>query len=364
MYTVKILGMGDPFYHSLKMRLEEALRELDLNAVVEEITDVDTILNHKISSIPSILVREKEMRLGGTLPEVSESMHYLKKEFRESRRMKKILVPVDFFFFLSNAMRFAVEIASQNSAKIEVVHIAVPHGNLDSYLTPELQSKYDGDRKDLLQTFVEKETGISLKEKGQVSIRTKIIEGYPAEELVQRSKDSKLNLIIMGTTGRNTVLEKLFGSISTHVAKNAWSPVLLIPENATYTGFKSILCASNHFAIDEVMMRKMINFANLFDAEVSMLKVNEQKGTEYKVIKREYEESFLLGGESISCQLTLVGCEDVVDGIIRYSKEMQPDLLVLFTIHRTLIESIFHKSVTKKVMNKLDLPILIMHYDD
>ena len=362
MHTVKILGMGDPFYHTLKQRLETAIEQLGVRAIVEEVTDVDTILNYKISSIPSILIREQEMRLNGALPEIDEIKYYLEKHLKERKRMKKILVPVDFSEVSGNALRFAMEIAKQNGATLDVVHVMAPNGNLDSYLTPELEEVYEGDKTEILKTFI-KQAGNCNGNCG-LTINAQIIEGYPAEKLIELSKDTHLNLMVMGTTGRNNMLEHLFGRISTDVAKNAWCPVLLIPGGSEFKGFSSILCASNHFAVDEVMMRKMINFSNLFDAKVSMLKVNERKGSRYRVINREYEEVFMVGEEAFSCQLAVVDCNDVIKGINRYASETKPDLLVFFTIHRSLIENVFHKSVTNKMIMKMDSPILVMHYDD
>ena len=361
MQSIKILGMGDKAYDTLKLRLQKAIQELPLPAKkIEEIKDVESIIKHKVSAIPSILVAEKEMYINGSIPGVADIKKYLLEQLEVSNQIKKILVPTDFSPLSANALRFAQHISNLNGAEIELIYVEAPDHNLKKSLSLELLTRYEKDGlKGLSQSFISYATG-----KNNPKIKVSLLEGYPAETLVERSKKNTACLIVMGTTGRKSALEKLFGSISVHVAKNAKCPVLLVPDKIKFKGFQSFLCASNHFALDEVMMRKLIAFSQNFKAKVNMLKVQEKKGTECKVSNRKYEELFLLGGQTISSQLTVVECDHIVKGIQHYANLTQPDLIVLFAINRNLIERIFHKSVIQHLITKPDFPLLIMHYED
>ena len=61
-----------------------------------------------------------------------------------------------------------------------------------------------------------------LPAKGQVLI------GYEAEEILNRAREEKAELIVMGTHGRKGIDRILFGSVAEKIVKNADMPVLTV----------------------------------------------------------------------------------------------------------------------------------------
>ena len=72
-----------------------------------------------------------------------------------------------------------------------------------------------------MESFVA-ENFVGVEAKGQVLI------GYAAEEILNRAREEKVDLIVMGTHGRKGIDRILFGSVAEKVVKNADMPVLTV----------------------------------------------------------------------------------------------------------------------------------------
>jgi nucleotide-binding universal stress UspA family protein len=61
-----------------------------------------------------------------------------------------------------------------------------------------------------------------------VSLKSKVIIGEPADEIIKYANNEKIDLIIMGTTGLGGVKKFVFGSVARNVSEKAPCPVMLI----------------------------------------------------------------------------------------------------------------------------------------
>ena len=77
-----------------------------------------------------------------------------------------------------------------------------------------------------MESFVA-ENFVGVEAKGQVLI------GYAAEEILNRAREEKVDLIVMGTHGRKGIDRILFGSVAEKVVKNADMPVLTVRPTET-----------------------------------------------------------------------------------------------------------------------------------
>lgn len=65
------------------------------------------------------------------------------------------------------------------------------------------------------------------REKG-VNLTTRIVRGYPADEIMKVAKDENVDLIIVGSLGRTGIERMLMGSVSEAVVRHAPCPVLVV----------------------------------------------------------------------------------------------------------------------------------------
>lgn len=75
---IKILGSGCPNCRKLHENTEAALKELMIEATIEEVKDINTIIDYGVMKTPALVVNEKVKSAGRVL---------------STEEIKKILVP-------------------------------------------------------------------------------------------------------------------------------------------------------------------------------------------------------------------------------------------------------------------------------
>jgi small redox-active disulfide protein 2 len=61
---IKILGMGCSNCKALYANVEKAVKELGLDATVEEVKDLQKIMEYNVMSLPAIVIDEKVAAVG------------------------------------------------------------------------------------------------------------------------------------------------------------------------------------------------------------------------------------------------------------------------------------------------------------
>lgn len=80
--NIKILGPGCPRCNSLEKVVNDALKELSINARVEKITDVVKMMDYKILMTPALVINEK-VKVYGRVPSKEEVINWIKEEANE-----------------------------------------------------------------------------------------------------------------------------------------------------------------------------------------------------------------------------------------------------------------------------------------
>ena len=143
------------------------------------------------------------------------------------RKLTKILVPIDFSGPSDQVLAEAGDLATAQSAKVELVHIVpttVYPALYDTYLP---QSAYDreGLMKDVseeLDTWAKR-----LRDRG-LEVQTHVGHGLVAESIVRLAKEVEADLVVIATRGRTGLPHALLGSVTERVVRLAACPVLTI----------------------------------------------------------------------------------------------------------------------------------------
>lgn len=139
---------------------------------------------------------------------------------------KKILVPVDFSFGSERAVEKAAELARVMDASVELMHVyqlpvfALP----DSSIT--VSPTYIADLTDRAQRALEKHRA-QLQADG-IEASTMLMEGMPAQAIVDHANEIAAEMIVMGTHGHSGFKRFLLGSTAERVVRMANVPVLSV----------------------------------------------------------------------------------------------------------------------------------------
>lgn len=142
------------------------------------------------------------------------------------RYYKRILVPIDGSKLSKKAVEKACFLAK--STDIELLALYVVD-------TPDLPSEFEHQDEITYQQIYEllkKEGAIYFKDvenkakEFDVTFKTKILDGHPADEIIKESK--KNDLIIMGHKGKTALDHLLMGSTTEKVARHTDSDIMIV----------------------------------------------------------------------------------------------------------------------------------------
>lgn len=138
--------------------------------------------------------------------------------------METIVVGIDGSDAAENALRWAVEEARLRDAKVRVVHAwSYPQVSTYHEAAHVLRIPFAEEAKSLLDATVEK-----VDDQG-IEIEKSVVEGAPAEALVEASSDAAM--LVVGSRGLGGFSGLLLGSVSQQCAHHASCALVIVRGN-------------------------------------------------------------------------------------------------------------------------------------
>jgi nucleotide-binding universal stress UspA family protein len=147
---------------------------------------------------------------------------------------KRILVAIDGSEHADHALTHALDFAEKYDAKIELVTIIPPMpataypSEIVSPITETVVDSYYKEMKASHEKIMSEALKKIEKTKPNLKVSTKILEGRPAEKILEIAKEKNSDLIVMGSRGLGGIKEFLLGSVSDRVADEAKCPILIV----------------------------------------------------------------------------------------------------------------------------------------
>lgn len=275
--------------------------------------------------------------------------------------MKTILVPTDFSKNANHALKYAVELAKKENAKILLLH-----AYHTTYVAPDVPYQYaaaifgatieDTDKK--LRSLLKR---IQIK---NIKCEAINIERFPVDAIIDVADKTKPYLIVMGTKGATGISEVLMGSNTAKVIEKAKCPVIAVPEKAKFGSINHITYATDYQTSDLEALKRLVEIAKLFDSFITILHVADQSlayddDTEFMI---KFKKKVIAKIKYPKIQYKLIYGKNVVKDLESYIKRGKPDLFAMSTKHRNIYEKLFDSSITKKMAYHTKVPILAFHY--
>lgn len=140
---------------------------------------------------------------------------------------RKIMIATDGSEAVRKAVETAIEIAKISGAKLYAVYVIASGGPSIAY------PKDVGWEKATFEFFRNegKEATVYVENAGKaenVEVESVILEGSPANEIVNFADENDIDLIVMGTLGRTGIQRFLLGSVAQNVVRHSKKPVLVV----------------------------------------------------------------------------------------------------------------------------------------
>ena len=277
--------------------------------------------------------------------------------------IKNIVVPTDFSATSSNAYAYAQVLAEAFNAEITVVHVKEYFLPASEITIPSIAVYDENPLNETMKNFIENQSDDAAV-MVQTKVESKILKGNAIDEIVHYSARNDVNLIVMGTTGLQDFVSKIIGTVSLEVANKAHCPVILVPRDATWKPINRIMFAANYASTSPKMVREVMDFAEILDANIHFVHVNENKLDNDKLMETIWDELFEAADPRIAFEMHTIYSGDVVDQLRKYATDHHIDLIAFVNKKRNFWQNLIHSSVTQNLSISTDTPMLVMHFDD
>ncbi|MFW5687716.1 MAG: universal stress protein [Bacteroidota bacterium] len=348
----------------LKARLESAGIECHLKNV--------NLLQGAVSEGVKVQIREsdveKALRIIMELKAFQEE-----KEAKDTREIRRILVPVDFSDFSRTACIYALKLADKYDADLKILHVFyAPIVDLvpitDAY---SIQVDMDINLREMeeqarrkLSDFVAEIRKIAIDEGFEdLKISYSLREGIVEDEIATTAKAYKPGIIVLGTKGKGEKQSDIIGSVVYRVLDRTKIPVLAIPDKTSLENFskiKNIVYATDFDDSDYVAIRRLIYIVSAFDVKIYCVHVSRNSEDKWDKVKMDNLRDYF---KQISTQ-TEVECsfikgDNPVANLESFCKLNKIDIIALSNRKRGLLQRMFNPGITRKLIHSGSLPLLL-----
>lgn len=156
-------------------------------------------------------------------------------------QIKRILYTTDLSANSAFLLRYAINSAKKHGAKLAVLHVletmsptamALTMTYLDAEKTSGISEEKVAYAKkrilERLQTVCNRELKSDAEAEGIVD-SIEVVQGYPADEILEKADELNCDVIFMGTHGKGFLKHAYFGSTSKKVLRRTRKPVFIVP---------------------------------------------------------------------------------------------------------------------------------------
>ncbi len=275
--------------------------------------------------------------------------------------IRQILAPVDFSDLSSHALRYASMLTRCGNARLVVAY--AESFSAPPYFTEgqvgELERQFrDAFRgaESALRRFVDEQLGAEAGSAADL----RVVEAMPADGVHRVARETKADLIVMGTHGRSGVNRLMLGSVAERVLRESAVPVLTVRgDSATATTTpKTILCPVNDTPAAREALVMAAHLARCFDGNILALHVKESHPGQGIGDLCAWMPDQLRSHCDIK-ELTREG--DAAEEIVSLARETPCDLLVIGARHRRFFDSTVLGSTTARVVRHAPCPVLTVY---
>ena len=271
--------------------------------------------------------------------------------------MKKILCPSDFSDAADNAIAYAAKLAQATNSQLTLLNV---------------QSVFDVTPVELVMGEDSKFAAASERLEAQSREVSKIfkISCYAQTESTARKLSSvirdnaqKHDLVVMGSDGPDDLYQFFNGSNTYNAIVKTETPILMIPANYLYSEIKTMVYAFDFLRERTLPLSRLVPFIKAVRCTLTVLQVMEE-GYSKEAEDDLKELQFIIRtiyGDDVTFKYDTIRSSNVVESINSYILRQQPDALALCSVHRNILEKLFHKSVIKNITSVSSYPLFVFH---
>jgi nucleotide-binding universal stress UspA family protein len=173
--------------------------------------------------------------------------------------------------------------------------------------------------------------------------------------------EQKVDMIVMGTKGASGLAASIIGTNTADAIQASTCPLIAVPEVSPISGPKNILFATDNKGLTNgQILLPMMDLARKFGAKIHLMNVlDEGKMTTVDEAVAGLKLNNLL--EGIDHDFHFENSNDKAGAIERFVETHNIDMLASIPRKSHFFDSIFHRSVTRRLALHSKVPLLVMH---
>ncbi|MEI8136497.1 MAG: universal stress protein [Bacteroidota bacterium] len=266
--------------------------------------------------------------------------------------MKTIIAGTDFTSSSVNACKYAALLAQKLNCKLTIFNLfdaPIIHSNVGLY-----GISYTSTRKNSLV-----KTNKLIKQLNKffpkVEINMFVTNGAFKDELETFTGSHRVEAAVMGLETKNKISKFIYGSHGIDVAGKIDAPVIIVPENyKKHKLDKVLLAVDNNEKLYKASLTVFEKFIRDSKTKLQLLHVRTQDEVFDPVTT-----SLKINAKKL--QVEVIQSEDIQDGVRKYCRQEDIDLVGLLSKKHTTFYNFFIESNTKKVAFAAKVPVMAIH---
>jgi nucleotide-binding universal stress UspA family protein len=273
-------------------------------------------------------------------------------------KAKKNLVPYDFSKNADYALKHAAFIASYNKGDVYLLYVKKKSELLDMFL-PTLNLNKKGAFLDFVIQKLD-DTINSLKKEYGITAKKIVSEGNITDEINQVANDDDMDLVIMGTRGKDSQSDIFFGSNSYRLITKTSVPVMTVSTDPKIKGYDHILLPIDLSSHSRQKVNYAIDLAKLFNAQITALGIYDEseKTEKYKleVINSQIEK--LCEKKDVKFVGSIEKTKHRVQKTLSYAKRHKADLIITMTDQKIELNKSILSTYDHELINFSKNPVI------
>ena len=274
--------------------------------------------------------------------------------------MKKILFPTDFSETANNAFLYALNLAKSIDAQVYVLHVyelPMITGSLSAGLIQNVYETVElGSFENFKDNIPQLRQIAADNELSDIPLKFILEEGNFLYILRETIEEESVDFVVMGTNGNSGFERFLFGSNTINTITSMKIPILSVPQELSFKGFKNIGFTTIFDQKDKDALKYLIEIANRHQAKIHCMHVSKDGKFNQQVLE-VWKDQFA----NDPVVFEIYNDADPTNAVLDFIKEKQIDLLTVVSRNKGFFDNIFSPGFTKRIANKNITPLFVFH---
>ncbi|MBT8219780.1 MAG: universal stress protein [Bacteroidia bacterium] len=263
----------------------------------------------------------------------------------------RILCPTDLSHHSKIALEYAIHLANEFKAELHIITAFEVIKRTGSLIDLE-ETVRKNTEEDLSQLIA----GVSPLVTSDIMPVTKVVNGQAVDAILNYAKVHDIDLVVMGTQGKNSLRKLLFGSVTRKMSQKSPIPVLAIPEQIAHklTSNKLLLALDGKVIDKENIFDIPKTIANHLGLKIDIIHISEK---EEEIPFDPFITAYL--GDLIGEVIIKEG-KDIVLEIKRYVEDHNVGMIIMIKRDKGFFKRLLTVGYSSEELARTNIPLMIL----